>query len=62
MEAYQFRTAEPVALNVNNSYRIKLWEIRKTGNRLLTDTLSFPRYDEISPINPEDTITTYFYY
>lgn len=62
IDAYQFRSLEPVELDENNLYKIKLWEVRKMGNHLLYDTIPLPRYEEISTINPDNTITIYFYY
>lgn len=62
IEAYRFRSKEPVTLSENNHYKIKLWQKRKAGNRLLCEALPFPRYDELSAINPDKTISTYFYY
>lgn len=62
IEAYQFKTTEPVVLRNGNPYKIKLWEIRKTGNRLLSDIVPLPMCNEASIFDPYDTVTTYFYY
>jgi len=62
IDAYRFISREPIALAENSNYKIKLWERRKSGNRLLSDAIPLPRYDEISTINPNNTISTYFYY
>ncbi len=61
-QAYRFRSTGTVDLSQNTSYKIKLWEVRKTGNRLLSDAVPLPRCNETSAINPENTISSYFYY
>lgn len=60
---FPFRSEEKVKLSEDNE-RIKtlLWEVRDSGERLISTYIPNPKPNEISIINSKDTITSYFYF
>ncbi|MDR2084108.1 MAG: hypothetical protein LBP67_03840 [Bacteroidales bacterium] len=60
--AIRFVSTEKIKLIETNNNKIQLWEIRDSGERLISNFIPIPRVDEKSLISPQDTITTYFYF
>lgn len=60
--AFRFVTTDRVPLRHSYPYRLSLWEVRKAGRRLLSDTVPFPDPSEWSVTGAEDTIAVYCYY
>jgi len=58
----RFISRKLVPLKRTNDYKIRLWEIRPTGEKLLSEYIPSPRVEDISVIQPQDTITTYYYF
>lgn len=59
---YQFVSTEPVSLRKNYKYKVQLWEVRNSGERLLSGCIPCPDPGNQSVLRPQDTITTYFYF
>lgn len=59
---YTVISSTEVLLQKSCPYKIRLWETKPSGDRLLCGALPLPGYDEISTIGGKDAITTYFYY
>lgn len=55
-------STRPLTISYPRPLKMRLWEIRNGGERLLSDTVPLPACDSPSPLSPKDTITTYFYY
>jgi hypothetical protein len=60
--ALRFVTKEKVKLMQQNEFKVQLWEIRERGERPAGEALSVPCPDSFSPVAPQDTITSYYYY
>lgn len=58
----RFISKEKILLRKDNTYKMKLWEIRNSGERLLSEVLPFPDPESMSFIRPGDTITSYYYF
>lgn len=58
----RFVSKETILLKEKPDYNFALWEVRDSGERMLTNRIPLPRPDNISLISPKDTITTYFYF
>lgn len=61
-DALRFVSKEKIKLSENNNPKIQLWEIRDSGEKLISNVIPNPQPDERSFIDPKDTITTYFYF
>jgi len=59
---WKFVTKEKVKLRQNSEVKTKLWEIRDHGERVIGNAIPFPRPQQFSPLSPEDTVTSFFYY
>lgn len=57
-----FRSKEPIPLRNIYKHKIRLWEVRDSGERLISDNIPCPNPSERSVFNPNDTITTYYYF
>lgn len=60
--ARRFMSKERVKLSEDNDPKIQLVEMRDSGERLISNSIPNPQPDEFSLIDPEGTITTYFYF
>lgn len=60
--ARRFMSKERVKLSEDNDPKIQLVEIRDSGERVISNSIPNPQPDEFSLIDPEGTITTYFYF
>lgn len=60
-KVFRFLSVRPVELKEKYDYKINLWEERDRGERLLVDSLPFPRVNSISIFDKTDTITSYCY-
>jgi len=58
----RFISREQVSLKKSNDYKIRLWEVRPTGEKLLSEYIPYPKAEDISVIQPQDSITTYYYF
>ncbi len=61
-EAYRATSTQPMTLLKNAPHRIQLWEVRDSGDRLLSNAVPVPRCTEASVLDAKNAITTYFYY
>lgn len=59
---WRFVSKEKIPLRQRVEAKIKLCEIRDYGERVIGNTLPFPRPEQFSPLSSRDTITTFFYY
>ncbi|MHA3787036.1 hypothetical protein ACX0HA_02405 [Flavobacterium hauense] len=59
---YRFVTDKPVALKEVYNYSIQLWEIKESGESLLSNNIPFPKTTAASMINSQNTISSYFYF
>lgn len=60
--AWKFVTKEKVRLKQHSEVKTTLWEIRDHGERVIGNAIPFPRPEQFSPLSPNDTITSFFYY
>lgn len=60
--AIRFRSKEKIPLKNFYSFKTTLWEIRNSGDRLLSENIPPPSVTNISVFSPADTITSYFYF
>lgn len=60
--AFRFVSTEKIKLSEDYNLKMQLWEIRESGERLISHSIPNPQPNELSLTNPKDTITTYFYY
>lgn len=58
---YRFVSSETLPLKQKSEYQFHLWELRKSGENLLSRLPDFPRVNVLSPFSPKDTITSYIY-
>ncbi len=58
---YRFVSAEALPLKQKSAYQFHLWELRKSGDNLLSRLPDFPLIQSLSPFSPKDTITSYIY-
>lgn len=58
---YRFVSAEALPLKEKSAYQFHLWELRKSGDNLLSRLPDFPLIQSLSPFSPKDTITSYIY-
>jgi hypothetical protein len=58
---YRFVSAETLALKHQSDFQFHLWELRKSGENLLSRLPDFPLVHSLSPFSPKDTITSYIY-
>lgn len=61
-EAFRFVTEEAVKLVQGNDFKIQLWELRENGERLISECVPAPAPDACSVLDPENFLTSYFYY
>jgi len=61
-QVFRFVSKEAHMLRNTNDYMIRLWEIRSSGDKLLTQFIPYPRVGDISIIQPKNAITTYYYF
>lgn len=61
-DAIRFVSKEKIKLSDGNNLKMQLWEVRNSGERLISNFIPNPQPDELSLSNPQDTITTYFYF
>lgn len=61
-EVFRIKTTDVIKMKeVYDNYAVQLFEIKNIGEQILCNYLPFPRPQEASLSNPNDTITTYFY-
>lgn len=58
---YRFVSSETLPLKQKSAYQFHLWELRKSGENLLSRLPDFPLVQSLSPFSPKDTITSYIY-
>ena len=58
---FRFVSAEALPLKEKSAYQFHLWELRKSGDNLLSRLPDFPLIQSLSPFSPKDTITSYIY-
>ncbi|MNU51643.1 hypothetical protein D3C71_406370 [compost metagenome] len=58
---FRFVSAEALPLKYKSAYQFHLWELRKSGDNLLSRLPDFPLIQSLSPFSPKDTITSYIY-
>lgn len=58
---YRFVSSETLPLKQKSEYHFNLWELRKSGENLLSRLPDFPHANVLSPFSPKDTITSYIY-
>ncbi|MNY28539.1 hypothetical protein D3C86_1625210 [compost metagenome] len=58
---YRFVTSKTIALKQKSDYQFHLWELKKSGENLLSKLPDFPLVAAVSPFSPKDTITSYIY-
>jgi hypothetical protein len=58
---YRFVSSKTVPLKQKSPYQFHLWELRKSGENLLSRLPDFPLVQSLSPFSPKDTITSYIY-
>jgi hypothetical protein len=58
---YRFVSTQTLPLKQKSGYEFHLWELRKSGENLLSKLPDFPRVNVLSPFSPKDTITSYIY-
>lgn len=58
---YRFVTTKTVPLKQKTDYQFHLWELKKSGENLLSKLPDFPLVAAVSPFSPTDTITSYIY-
>lgn len=58
---YRFVSSETLPLKHKSTYQFHLWELRKSGENLLSRLPDFPLVQSLSPFSPKDTITSYIY-
>ncbi|MDR0941060.1 MAG: hypothetical protein LBM68_02410 [Bacteroidales bacterium] len=59
---WRFVSKEKIPLRKRVEAKIKLCEIRDYGERIICNMLPLPHSEQFSPVSPNDTITTFFYY
>ena len=57
----RFVSSETLSLKLKSDYQFHLWELRKSGDNLLSRLPDFPLVQSLSPFSPKDTITSYIY-
>lgn len=58
---FRFVSSETLSLKLKSAYQFHLWELRKSGDNLLSHLPDFPLVQSLSPFSPKDTITSYIY-
>ena len=58
---FRFVSSETLSLKLKSAYQFHLWELRKSGDNLLSRLPDFPLVQSLSPFSPKDTITSYIY-
>lgn len=58
---YRFVSSETLPLKQRSAYQFHLWELRNSGENLLSRLPDFPLVQSLSPFSPKDTITSYIY-
>lgn len=58
---YRFVSSESLPIKQKSDYQFHLWELRKSGDNLLSRLPDFPLVQSLSPFSPKDTITSYIY-
>jgi len=58
---FRFVSSETLPLKQQSTYQFHLWELRNSGENLLSRLPDFPLVQSLSPFSPKDTITSYIY-
>ena len=58
----RFVSSEKICLKESYDYKISLWEMGVTGNKILKNQMPFPNSSAVSVLNSEDTISSYLYF
>lgn len=58
---FRFVSSETLPLKKKSDYQFHLWELRKSGDNLLSRLPDFPLIQSLSPFSPKDTLTSYIY-
>lgn len=58
---FRFVSSETLPLKQQSTYQFHLWELRDSGENLLSRLPDFPLVQSLSPFSPKDTITSYIY-
>jgi len=58
---FRFVSSEALPLKQQSAYQFHLWELRNSGENLLSRLPDFPLIQSLSPFSPKDTITSYIY-
>lgn len=61
-EVFRFVSKKQIPLRQIYPYKVQLWEIRDSGERLISDRIPCPQPSSRSLFYPNDTITTYYYF
>jgi len=60
--AIRFVSKDKIPLKKIYKYKVRLWEIRESGERLISDSIPCPSPSNISVFHSNDTITSYYYF
>lgn len=58
---FRFVSSDTIPLKKKSAYQFHLWELRKSGDNLLSRLPDFPLIQSLSPFSPKDTLTSYIY-
>ncbi|MDR0802967.1 hypothetical protein [Fluviicola sp.] len=58
---FRIVSSETIPLKKKSAYQFHLWELRKSGDNLLSRLPDFPLIQSLSPFSPKDTLTSYIY-
>jgi hypothetical protein len=58
---FRFVSSEILPLKQQSTFQFHLWELRNSGENLLSRLPDFPLVQSLSPFSPKDTITSYIY-
>ena len=61
-KAFRFISEEKIKLMQHNEIKTQLWETKEHGEKLISKEIPNPNPGQYSPIDPKNSITTYFYY
>jgi len=62
VEVIRFVSKDKIPLKKIYTDKVRLWEVRDSGERLISEVIPYPNPSNISIFQPNDTITTYYYF
>jgi hypothetical protein len=62
VNAFRIMTSDRIKMKERYEYKIRLWEIMNSGERILNNSISFPQPQSTSIFDRNNTITSYVYY